>query len=74
MEITSEELAKLKSLAEKATQGKWPYNEKWMWETEDGSYHWKLCHYGDCLFMAAANPATILAMIAEIERLRGKAE
>lgn len=70
MGITSEQLAELKELAERATQGEWPYNENWLWCTDDGFHHWKICQYGDCQFMSAANPQTVLALIAEIERLR----
>jgi|GEM_PF-2310231 len=74
--------AKLKVLAEAATPGQWAsesgnlywYEDgytKHLMETEDGS---DICHEdqhpANLMFIAAANPAVVLGLIAEIERLR----
>lgn len=73
--------AKLKALAEAATQGNWVaegddlfFNEdgytKHLMETSEGS---DICHDAEhpanLSFIAAASPDTILALLAEIERL-----
>lgn len=79
--------AKLKALAEAATQGRWvfdggtvndwhdgEYSMEWMpngEDCEDGTNaNWK----ADAKYIAAANPETLLALLAENEALRKDAE
>lgn len=80
---------KLKELAERATPGPWVStesaesdHERWVMTADQ---QWSICatHSGaegaDCEqdnaeFIAAANPAAVLALIAEVERLRTRLE
>lgn len=55
----------LKALAEAATQGPWHHTGTWV-STERGNSVAD-CSRGDDEFIAAANPATILALLHEIE-------
>lgn len=76
-------LEQLKALALAATPGPWQWDGRKV--DDDGYVHIPECSYivggislafqhedyqRDCDFIAAANPATVLALIAEIERLR----
>lgn len=76
-----ERIQKLRELAEKATPGPWQHSDPWRRKKGqkhivDANGEMVSCHGfaatrkevdGD--FIAAANPATVLALIAEIERL-----
>lgn len=79
--------AKLKALAKSATQGQWvfdggtvndwfngEYSMEWMpngEDCEDGTNaNWK----ADAKYIAAANPETMLALLAEIEQLKIEVE
>ena len=63
----------LKALAEKAVNGPWAYNDIETNEVHTTCHHeFLVCNteeISDAQFIAAANPAVILEMIAEIERL-----
>ncbi|MBX8534554.1 ead/Ea22-like family protein [Pseudomonas cichorii] len=59
--------AQLKALAEAATAGPWIHGGTWV-SAERGSSIAD-CSRGDEEFIAAANPATILALLEEIDRL-----
>lgn len=74
--------AELKRLAEAATQGKWTHEQDSLYFYEDGyTKHLMELAEGDDVgyggqkknadFIASANPATVLALISEIDRLRG---
>lgn len=82
-ELTPEVLADLRSKAEKATPGPWPENYVWgavrhiarnvdrslfCDDAEDATFNWN--RYTDGHYIAAANPATVLALLDEIERMR----
>ena len=70
---------KLRELAQKATPGswysKWP-EERCTW-VDIGDSRYPVAYTGDCFddapnaeYIAAANPATVLALLDEIDRLR----
>ena len=82
-ELTPEVLADLRAKAEKATPGPWPENYVWgavrhidrnvdrslFCDDADGAmFSWD--RDTDGYYIAAANPATVLALLDEIERLR----
>lgn len=69
----------LKRLAEAATPGPWAYDGSYVFpaRTEDGTTYVELwrsiadCHQPEnTKFIAAANPAAVIALIAEVESLR----
>ena len=71
--------SELKRLAEAATPGPWAYDGSYVCpaRTEDGTTYVELwrsiadCHQPEnTKFIAAANPAAVLALIAEVESLR----
>lgn len=71
----------LKRLAEAATPGPWAYDGSYVCpaRTEDGTTYVELwrsiadCHQPEnTKFIAAANPAVVLALIAEVEGLRAQ--
>lgn len=71
--------SELKRLAEAATPGPWAYDGSYVCpaRTEDGTTYVELwrsiadCHQPEnTKFIAAANPAAVLALIAEVEGLR----
>lgn len=71
--------SELKKLAEAATLGPWAYDGSYVCpaRTEDGTTYVELwrsiadCHQPEnTKFIAAANPAAVLALIAEVEALR----
>ena len=71
--------SELKRLAEAATPGPWAYDGSYVCpaRTEDGTTYVELwrsiadCHQPEnTKFIAAANPAAVLALIAEVEDLR----
>lgn len=71
--------SELKRLAESATPGPWAYDGSYVCpaRTEDGTTYVELwrsiadCHQPEnTKFIAAANPAVVLALIAEVEGLR----
>ena len=62
------DLAKLKALAEAATAGPWISGGNWVSTRKDGASIAD-CRRGDEKFIAAANPAVVLGLIAENERL-----
>lgn len=73
--------SELKRLAEAATPGPWAYDGSYVCpaRTEDGTTYVELWRYiADChqpentKFIAAANPAAVLALIAEVEGLRAQ--
>lgn len=72
-----EMLATLKERAQKATQGEWLRcfikKQKRAWIIDE-AHNDILCEHPDYLknvaYIVAANPTTILALIAELERLR----
>lgn len=75
--------SELKRLAEAATPGPWAYDGSYVCpaRTEDGTTYVELwrsiadCHQPEnTKFIAAANPAAVLALIAEVEALRKDAE
>lgn len=85
MGITSEQIAELKRLAERTQQGKWVFEAGiggYLVKTPEKGHTIAVVHQAkasgteyldgcfNAAFIAAANPATILALIAEIERLR----
>lgn len=57
---------RLKALAEAATQGPWHHTGTWVSAERGNSV--ADCSRGDEEFIAAANPANILALLGEIER------
>lgn len=73
--------SELKMLAEAATPGPWAYDGSYVCpaRTEDGTTYVELwrsiadCHQPEnTKFIAAANPAAVLALIAEVEGLRAQ--
>lgn len=73
--------SELKRLAEAATSGPWAYDGSYVCpaRTEDGTTYVELwrsiadCHQPEnTKFIAAANPAAVLALIAEVEGLRAQ--
>lgn len=75
--------SELKRLAEAATPGPWAYDGSYVCpaRTEDGTTYVELwrsiadCHQPEnTKFIAAANPAAVLALIAEVEALRDDLE
>ena len=85
MGITSEELTELKRLAERTQQGEWVLDSGvggYFVKTPEKGTTIAIVHQAksggteyidgcfNAAFIAAANPATIIALIAEIERLR----
>lgn len=63
---------KLRALAEAATPGPWSYNGNCrygVWSAALGCYVFDCGSTVDADFTAAANPATILSLLGEIERL-----
>ena len=73
--------SELKRLAEAATPGPWAYDGSYVCpaRTEDGTTYVELwrsiadCHQPEnTKFIAAANPAAVLALIAEVEGLRAQ--
>ena len=73
--------SELKRLAEAATPGPWAYDGSYVCpaRTEDGTTYVELwrsiadCHQPEnTKFIAAANPAVVLALIAEVEGLRAQ--
>lgn len=73
--------SELKKLAEAATPGPWAYDGSYVCpaRTEDGTTYVELwrsiadCHQPEnTKFIAAANPAVVLALIAEVEGLRAQ--
>lgn len=60
--------SKLQELAESATSGPWVSGGNWVSTSRGNSI--ADCPRGDEEFIAAANPATVLALLAEIKRLR----
>lgn len=73
--------SELKILAEAATPGPWAYDGSYVCpaRTEDGTTYVELwrsiadCHQTEnTKFIAAANPAAVLALIAEVEGLRAQ--
>ncbi|SDT52330.1 ead/Ea22-like family protein [Pseudomonas prosekii] len=77
--------SKLKALAEAATPGKWDYEQDCLFFYVDGytKHLMELCEGGDvdgiqqienAKFIAAANPAAVLALIAESEEYKAVAE
>lgn len=71
--------SELKRLAEAATPGPWAYDGSYVCpaRTEDGTTYVELwrsiadCHQPEnTKFIAAANPAAVLALVAEVEGLR----
>lgn len=84
IEITAELLAAIKAKAEKAHQGPWSVvhgfaDEIYIAKTVEDDHSTKqfqpaemkyLGTRADAEYMAAANPAVVLALIEEIERLR----
>jgi len=69
IEITPALLSDLRQKAEAATPG------PWKWKNENGSFSVegpiRKNRYYDSNYIAAANPAVVLALVAEVERLRG---
>lgn len=68
-------LEELKQLAETATPGPWRFVEQGMRRIENSDTEAFVCEGAaleseDARFVAAANPAAILALIAEVESLR----
>jgi hypothetical protein len=88
--MTSDELMQLKALAEAATPGDWvankEYANRWRIDVAPATYEPLAAVYGgvsdgactqcgsNAVFMAAANPKTILALIAKVESLAADAE
>ncbi len=76
-ELTQERKAELRALAEKATPGPWSYSKS-IGDVagDDGDLVCELFVNGnediDGGFIAAANPETILALLAENERLEAQ--
>lgn len=77
--MTDEQRAELKRLAEKATHGPWHTGSGEHWGRDvraDGACSIAFCGgpsemaRRDARFIAAANPATVLDLLAENERLR----
>ncbi|MFJ3486600.1 ead/Ea22-like family protein [Pseudomonas sp. NPDC090202] len=67
------DIKELKALAEAATPGPWGYNGNCgfrVWSTPLDCYVFDTGTQPDAEFVAAANPAAVLELIAEIERLR----
>lgn len=75
--------SELKRLAEAATPGKWDYEQDCLFFYVDGytKHLMELCEGDDvdgiqqienAKFIAAANPAAVLALIAECERLKAR--
>lgn len=75
----------LKKAAERATQGKWDYEQHCLYFYIDGytKHLMELCEGDDvdgiqqienAKFIAASNPSAVLALIVENETLRGKVE
>jgi septal ring factor EnvC (AmiA/AmiB activator) len=60
--------SKLQELAEAATAGPWVSSGNWVSTLRGNSI--ADCSRGDEEFIAAANPSTVLALLAEVERLR----
>lgn len=79
MEITEQSLKHLENLASEATKGPWYAGEVSRWQLADGRFiRTSTDKSGTCLvlsggrnaeFIAAANPETVKALIAEIRRL-----
>lgn len=65
-------LADLRRLAEAATPGPWEQSEGGMYVdvVDDDSQVAEVIRRADAAFIAAANPAAVLALLDEIERLR----
>nr|WP_314569293.1 hypothetical protein [uncultured Pseudomonas sp.] len=64
--------SELKRLAEAATAGPWVHGGTWVSTAKGSSV--ADCQRGDEKFIAAANPAAVLALIAEIDGLREEVE
>ena len=60
------DLAKLKALAEAATAGPWISGGNWVSTRKDGASIAD-CRRGDEKFIAAANPAVVLGLIAHLD-------
>ena len=74
------DITKLRELAQKATPGhwysKWP-EERCTW-VDVGNSRYPVAYTGDCFddapnaeYIAAANPATVLALLDELDRTKG---
>lgn len=82
--MTNDELHTLKALAEAATPGPWHVayegSSDWTVFDEKANIHVADVHRHravdcpDARFIAAANPQTVLALLAEVERLREEAQ
>lgn len=71
IEITPEFLADLKARAENANPGPWIFDLPYSVLTLKES--WPICDAESCndaIFIAAANPATILELLAEMQRMK----
>jgi hypothetical protein len=70
IEITPALLSDLRQKAEAATPG------PWKWKNENGSFSVegpiRKNRYYDSNYIAAASPAVVLALVAEVERLRDR--
>lgn len=64
------DLDELEALANAATPGPWWVESEELLEGFDGDVA-RCEHYRDTAFIAAANPKAVLAIIAELRRLRG---
>lgn len=69
--MTADELAKLKTLAQKATPGPWVEEAGDVCAPLTNTRHY-VCSAGgsDAEFIAAANPQAVLALIVEVEAFR----